>query len=60
MIEKYPCYETCPNCGEVNNWQLIAKLEYNPVDRVYDIHLIQCLHCMLVINEEWSDRPKFK
>jgi predicted nucleic acid-binding Zn ribbon protein len=50
LIDKYPCYEPCPNCGKTN-WQLVAKLEYNPDERVYDIHLLQCLDCMLMVNE---------
>jgi len=50
LIEKYPCYEPCPNCGKIN-WHFVAKLEYNPSEQVYDIHLIQCKECMMVFNE---------
>ena len=50
LINKYFCFEPCPNCGK-ENWHLVSKLEYNPHTGMYDIHLIQCLDCMFIVEE---------
>jgi len=50
-IEPYFSNKICPNCDE-NNWNLVVKLEYNESIGKYDIHLIQCMECMMIFTEE--------
>lgn len=51
VIDKYFCSKPCPHCGK-DNWNFVSKFEYNPDVGTYDIHLIQCLDCMFITEEE--------